>query len=353
MGQRRREGEGGQLLGCRAGDEDAQKLGRCCVPGLPDRCVCSRGCREKVALALQGLVTVAAVDADAEKSAAAEYGVKGFPTIKLLVGRGDGQAPRALEYKGQRTAPDIARWALAQASKLVEKRLGASGGDDASAGNRAGGRSQQGSAGASNGFYKGTGALSMHVANMAVLDGPHRGLVWEHGVAGPSQTGVPGLPGVTGVSGLEYSLGMERGKEWGPMFRAHAPLTLGPTCERQWKAAPTQHQHTPSEPADVLELDDSNFHATLSESDNPMFVEFYAPWVRGSGCWGLESVADAGRKTRGFRSPGPAARAAARRLLCDTKPRRVLGPERPFALGPCRTKSLRCLDLGAVISGAA
>lgn len=38
---------------------------------------------EKAAAALKGVITVAAVDADAHKQVASEQGVSGFPTIKF------------------------------------------------------------------------------------------------------------------------------------------------------------------------------------------------------------------------------------------------------------------------------
>ncbi|CAI5993835.1 unnamed protein product [Closterium sp. NIES-65] len=75
---------------------------------------------EKAATALKGIVTVAAVDCDANPSIAQEYGVQGFPTIKVF-------APHLktpADYQGQRDAKAIVDFALSQVKSLVSARLG-------------------------------------------------------------------------------------------------------------------------------------------------------------------------------------------------------------------------------------
>uniref|UniRef100_A0A7N0TZ58 Thioredoxin domain-containing protein n=1 Tax=Kalanchoe fedtschenkoi TaxID=63787 RepID=A0A7N0TZ58_KALFE len=52
---------------------------------------------EKAATVLKGVATVAAIDADAHKSLAQEYGIKGFPTIKVFA---PGKPP--VDYSGAR-----------------------------------------------------------------------------------------------------------------------------------------------------------------------------------------------------------------------------------------------------------
>ncbi|XP_039120403.1 protein disulfide isomerase-like 2-3 [Dioscorea cayenensis subsp. rotundata] len=61
---------------------------------------------ERAATVLKGVVTVAALDADAHKSLAQEYGIKGFPTIKVF-------SPRKppVDYQGARDVKAIAEFA--------------------------------------------------------------------------------------------------------------------------------------------------------------------------------------------------------------------------------------------------
>ena len=89
---------------------------------------------ERTSLAPQ-LMTVAAIDADANKGAASAFGVKGFPTIVLAL---DGNA--VATYNGARTAPEIARWAVETAAKQVSKRLGGGGGSSSSSSGGSGGK---------------------------------------------------------------------------------------------------------------------------------------------------------------------------------------------------------------------
>ncbi|KAL3624665.1 Protein disulfide-isomerase 2-3 [Castilleja foliolosa] len=73
---------------------------------------------EKAATVLKGVATVAALDADAHKSLAQEYGIKGFPTIKVFV---SGKAP--VDYQGARDVKPIAEFALKQVKTLLKGRL--------------------------------------------------------------------------------------------------------------------------------------------------------------------------------------------------------------------------------------
>lgn len=78
---------------------------------------------EKAAFGLKGAVNVAAVDCDTHKSLAGEYGVQGFPTIKLFYPSTKGTLSN-MEYSGGRTANDIISWAMDQIKKLSLKRIG-------------------------------------------------------------------------------------------------------------------------------------------------------------------------------------------------------------------------------------
>ncbi|KAK4363247.1 hypothetical protein RND71_018488 [Anisodus tanguticus] len=73
---------------------------------------------EKAATILKGVATVAALDADAHKSLAQEYGIRGFPTIKVFV---PGKPP--VDYQGARDAKPIAEFALQQIKALLKDRV--------------------------------------------------------------------------------------------------------------------------------------------------------------------------------------------------------------------------------------
>ncbi|XP_008805603.1 protein disulfide isomerase-like 2-3 [Phoenix dactylifera] len=73
---------------------------------------------EKAATVLKGVATVAALDADAHKSLAQEYGIKGFPTIKVF---SPGKPP--VDYQGARDVKPIAEFALQQIKALLKERL--------------------------------------------------------------------------------------------------------------------------------------------------------------------------------------------------------------------------------------
>ncbi|KAG0448199.1 hypothetical protein HPP92_027943, partial [Vanilla planifolia] len=73
---------------------------------------------EKAATVLKGVATVAALDADAHKSLAQEYGIRGFPTIKVFA---PGKLP--VDYQGARDVKPIAEFALQQVKALLKDRL--------------------------------------------------------------------------------------------------------------------------------------------------------------------------------------------------------------------------------------
>ncbi|KAK4492825.1 hypothetical protein RD792_000150 [Penstemon davidsonii] len=73
---------------------------------------------EKAASVLKGVVTVAALDAEAHQSLAQEYGIRGFPTIKVFV---PGKPP--VDYQGAREAKPIAEFSLKQVKALLKDRL--------------------------------------------------------------------------------------------------------------------------------------------------------------------------------------------------------------------------------------
>ncbi|KAI3988049.1 hypothetical protein MKX01_011838 [Papaver californicum] len=73
---------------------------------------------EKAASVLKGVATIAALDADAHQSLAQEYGIKGFPTIKVFV---PGKPP--VDYQGARDVKPIVDFASKQVKALINERL--------------------------------------------------------------------------------------------------------------------------------------------------------------------------------------------------------------------------------------
>jgi protein disulfide-isomerase A6 len=73
---------------------------------------------EKAASVLKGVATVAALDCDAHQSFAQDYGVQGFPTIKVFI---PGKPP--VDYQGAREAKPIVEFALQQIRAVLKERL--------------------------------------------------------------------------------------------------------------------------------------------------------------------------------------------------------------------------------------
>ncbi|CAN0914309.1 Protein disulfide-isomerase like 2-2 [Linum grandiflorum] len=73
---------------------------------------------EKAATVLKGVVTVAALNADEHKSFAQEYGIRGFPSIKVFI---PGKPPA--DYQGAREAKPIVDFAIKQVKALLKDRL--------------------------------------------------------------------------------------------------------------------------------------------------------------------------------------------------------------------------------------
>jgi protein disulfide-isomerase A6 len=75
---------------------------------------------KKAAKALDGIAKVVAVDASAEQSLGQQFGVQGFPTIKIF---GENKK-KPTDYNGARTADAITQALLREASTMVSSRLG-------------------------------------------------------------------------------------------------------------------------------------------------------------------------------------------------------------------------------------
>lgn len=78
---------------------------------------------KKVATALKDVVKVGAVDADKHQSLGGQYGVQGFPTIKIF----GSNKNRPEDYQGGRTGEAIVDAALSALRQLVKDRLGGRG----------------------------------------------------------------------------------------------------------------------------------------------------------------------------------------------------------------------------------
>ncbi|XP_033846626.1 protein disulfide-isomerase A6 [Periophthalmus magnuspinnatus] len=74
---------------------------------------------KKAATALKGVVKVGAVDADQHNSLGGQYGIRGFPTIKVF----GGNKNKPEEYQGGRTSQAIVDGALNALKSLVKDRL--------------------------------------------------------------------------------------------------------------------------------------------------------------------------------------------------------------------------------------
>lgn len=85
---------------------------------------------QKAAKALRGVVKVGAVNADEEKSLGGQFGIRGFPTIKIF--GANKNTPE--DFNGARTAEGMVDAALAAAKKKVKAALGGGGSGGGSSG---------------------------------------------------------------------------------------------------------------------------------------------------------------------------------------------------------------------------
>ncbi|XP_069462072.1 protein disulfide-isomerase A6 [Ambystoma mexicanum] len=90
---------------------------------------------KKAASALKGVVKIGAVDADKHQSLGGQYGVKGFPTIKIF----SSNKNKPEDYQGGRTGEAIVDSALSALRSLVKDRLGGRSSGGYESGRRSGG----------------------------------------------------------------------------------------------------------------------------------------------------------------------------------------------------------------------
>jgi len=84
------------------------------------------------ASALKGIVNVAAVDADQHKQLGGQFGVQGFPTIKVF----GANKKKPEDYQGARSAAAIVDFALQAASKIAKERLSGKSSSSSSSGSK-------------------------------------------------------------------------------------------------------------------------------------------------------------------------------------------------------------------------
>ncbi|XP_028253013.1 protein disulfide-isomerase A6-like [Parambassis ranga] len=114
---------------------------------------------KKAATALKGIVKIGAVDADQHKSLGSQYGIRGFPTIKIF----GANKNKPEEYQGGRSSQAIVDGAMNALRTLVKERLsGKSGGS---------GYNKQSGGGSSGGSKKDVVELTDDNFDKLVLDG--------------------------------------------------------------------------------------------------------------------------------------------------------------------------------------
>lgn len=85
---------------------------------------------KKAAAALRGVVRVGAVNADEHKDLGGQFGVRGFPTIKLF----GANKQKPSDFNGQRTAQGLVDAALAEVKSKVKQQLNGGGSGGSSSG---------------------------------------------------------------------------------------------------------------------------------------------------------------------------------------------------------------------------
>jgi len=94
---------------------------------------------QKAAKALKGIIGVGAVDCDQHKSLCGQYGVQGFPTVKVF----GANKKKPADFNGGRTAQAVVQEAQRVATQIVTDRLGgksSGGGSGGSGGGGSGGK---------------------------------------------------------------------------------------------------------------------------------------------------------------------------------------------------------------------
>jgi len=110
---------------------------------------------EKAAQTLKGIVHFGAVDADKHSGLGSQYGVQGFPTIKIF---GDDKT-KPSEYEGGRKASDLVAAALKVAKEVAYGRLGVKVGAEE--------KKKEAPPPPSSGFYEGTDVVEITDATWA------------------------------------------------------------------------------------------------------------------------------------------------------------------------------------------
>merc|ERR1719384_1531353 len=94
---------------------------------------------QKAAKALEGIVNVGGINCDEQKQLCGQFGIQGFPTIKVF----GSNKNKPDDYQGARTAEGIVRVAQKTAQKIVQDRLGGKSSGGSSGGGKSGGGSDK------------------------------------------------------------------------------------------------------------------------------------------------------------------------------------------------------------------
>ena len=90
---------------------------------------------QKAAKALEGIVNVGGINCDEQKQLCGQFGIQGFPTIKVF----GSNKNKPEDYQGARTAEGIVQVAQKTAQKIVQDRLGGKSSGGSSGGGKSGG----------------------------------------------------------------------------------------------------------------------------------------------------------------------------------------------------------------------
>ncbi|KAF3607055.1 hypothetical protein DY000_02044404 [Brassica cretica] len=206
---------------------------------------------EKVATTLKGIATVAAIDADAHKSVSQDYGVRGFPTIKVFV---PGKPP--IDYQGARDAKAISQFAIKQ--MLL-------------------------STGGSGSVNIRRQLLFVSLPQTAASDAASERRVLRLTPIKPADYGVRGFPTikvfVPGKPPIDYQ-GARDAKAISQFAIKQIKALLKDRLDGKTTGTNTGggSSEKKSEPSASVELNSSNFDELVTESKDLWIVEFFAPW---------------------------------------------------------------------------
>jgi protein disulfide-isomerase A6 len=265
---------------------------------------------EKTAKALDGLVTVAAIDVDTNKEAGSKYSIKSLPTIKAI-SISKGKVDFEEEYTGKdRTAKGFSMFALKSAKAAIDHRLGTK---------KKGSKkksSSSSSEASSSGFYGSveevvdlTGSNFDKLVKKSDQDwflefyapwcGHCKNLKKDWISAAKKMKGKVNFGAVDCDQAKNKALCSEYGIKGFPTIKYKRPgkkpkdykgardaKSIGDYANNRYKGEP-EPEPTPPPPSgagfydkepDVVDLSTNSFEKEIKGGKDQWFVEFYAPW---------------------------------------------------------------------------